>query len=133
MSTALLHLWNQILAANEGLPSELRLRLRRAEDYAELQEPRVGHYLRLDYGDHTQIRLGRRTAGGREIAVGEHLGVDEARGVCYLSVPRARPWSHGFDKVSLYVLDDRGIEQLLQNIIQDRPLQRGLKFYKVQY
>jgi hypothetical protein len=132
MSPPLLHLWNQILTANESLPPELKLLLRREADYDELQESRVGHYLRLDYAN-GQIRLGRRTAGGRDIAVGEHLGVDGASGVCYLSVPRARPWSHGFDKVSLYVLDDRGIEQLLQNIIQDRPLQRGLELYKVRY
>jgi hypothetical protein len=133
MAAPVMHLWHQILAANERLPAAARLRLRQTADYAELQEPRVGHYLRLDYGDQAHIRLGRRTAGGRDITVGEHLGVDEARGVCYLSVPRARPWSHGFDKVSLYILDERGIEQLLQNLMQDRPLQQGLELYQVQY
>jgi hypothetical protein len=133
MATLLIRLWRQILAANEGLPAGARLRLHQTADYAELQEPLVGHYLRLDYADGAQIRLGRRTAGGRDLSVGEHLGVDEASGVCYLSVPRARPWSHGFDKVSLYVLDDRGIDQLLRNLMQDRPLQRGLELYKVRY
>ena len=115
------------------MPAARRLRLLDCEDYAELRESRVGHYLRLDRLAGERIKLGRKTPRGHDLAVGEFIGYDRSTDLYYLSVPRARPWSHGFDKTCLYLVNEAGLETILLNLINDRPLQAGLELYRVQY
>jgi len=133
MSAKLRELWQSFLRANERLPLEGRLQVNQEEGYTELVESRVGHYLRLYQADNDKLVLGRKSRKGHDLAVGEQIGYEQASGIYYLRVPRARPWSYGFDKVSLYLVDDRGIDLILRNIVEDRPIQDDLELYKVQY
>lgn len=126
-------LWERFLGVNAELPPAQRLKLIDSQGCVELLEPKVGHYLRYCPADPGKIVLGRKVHGSRDISVGEHITYEPYKELFLLGVPRARPWSHGFDRLNWYVIGERDTEVILRNLIADRPIQQGLELFKTQY
>jgi hypothetical protein len=133
IAAKLKELWEEFVRVNSGLPPADRLRLSDSGTCTELLEPKLGHYLRYCHDDAGKIVLGRMVRGTRDISVGVHITYEISTGRLLLGVPRARPWSHGFDRLNWYLIHDRDPEVILKNLMADRPIQQGLELYKTQY